>query len=513
MSQGRKDAPEPSLFVECTRVYDHIPKRHFYEQLNGLLDLGFVRELTRPLYAPKLGRPSLDPEVFVKCMLIGFFENIIYDTELEYRLADSLTFRKFLGYGLEERTPDESTLRKTRQRMPEELFRAVFGYVLDVCGKHGLLKGRALGTDSTLVDANASMDSLCHRELGCTYEEYMLALRRQDAPEASLSEARNADKDREGKASNRDWESPTDPESRVMQHSDKHTHLSWKVDASVDLETGAIVSVGADQANVSDQSDFLERVDEAVEALEERGYSPEVVVADKGHHSGENLAGLEQRGLVGLVSSPHRKQGAEGFRREDFRYDAEGDTLECPMGERMMRVDRRDEHRRQYRAPGRACQSCPHFGICTTNRRGRTVSVSVYEDLVKANRVRVHSEAALPLLQIRRQRGERPFGYFKQFGGLRRMSGRGLNFAVKKALMAGAAWNLLLVIKKLLRGLPSDRLYTAMWLSWALLERICRPWGAPDDGKPHRRLETNKNPISSPTPLQLGRYGYLSGGC
>ena len=139
--------------------------------------------------------------------------------------------------------------------------------------------------------------------------------------------------------------------------------------------------------------------------------------------------------------------------------------------------------------------------------------VSCYEDLVQANRGRVHSEAALPLLQRRLQRGELPFCDFKQFGGLRRMSGRGLNFAVKKALMAGAAWNLLLVIKKLLRGLPSDRLYTAMWLSWALLERICRPWGAPDDGKPHRRLETNKNPISSPTPLQLGRYGYLSGGC
>jgi hypothetical protein len=111
------------LFVECTRVYEHIPRTHFYERLGKLLDLRFVYELTRPLYAEVMGRPSLDPVVFFKCMLIGFFENIVYDTELEYRLADSLTFRKFLGYSLEERTPDESTLRKTRQRMPEEAFR------------------------------------------------------------------------------------------------------------------------------------------------------------------------------------------------------------------------------------------------------------------------------------------------------------------------------------------------------------------------------------------------------
>src|ERR1043166_2206189 len=272
MSQGHKQAPEPALFIEAVDLYRHIPQGHFYERLSQVLDLSFVYPLTAPLYAARLGRPSLDPVVFFKCMLVGFFENIVADTELEYRIADSLTLRRFLGYSLEERTPDESTLRKTRHRMPEEAFREVFSRVLDQCQAAELLKGRAVGTDSTQVDANASMDSLRHKTLGCTYEEYIVALRRQDQPTATREEAAAQDRKRgNGKASNQEWESRTDPEARVMQHADGHTHLSYRVDTTVDLETGVIVTAGAELANVSAQADFLLRVDEATETLSERG--------------------------------------------------------------------------------------------------------------------------------------------------------------------------------------------------------------------------------------------------
>ena len=82
LSQGHKDKPEPTLFVPAAELYAHIPKKHFYEQLDEVLDLSFVYDLTRPLYAEKMVRQSLDPVIFFKCMLVGFFENIIYDTEL-----------------------------------------------------------------------------------------------------------------------------------------------------------------------------------------------------------------------------------------------------------------------------------------------------------------------------------------------------------------------------------------------------------------------------------------------
>jgi transposase len=478
LSQGRKAKPEAALFVPACELYAHIPKKHFYEQLDAALNLSFVYELTKPLYAEKMGRPSLDPVIFFKCMVVGFFENIIYDTELEFRIADSLTLRRFLGYELDERTPDESTLRKTRQKMPVESFAAVFDYVLEVCQRHDLLRGRALGTDSSVVDANASMDSLRHKELGCTYEEYMLALRRQDDPDATREEAAQADKCRKGKASNSDWESATDPESRVMQHADGHTHPSYKVDATVDLETGVIVSAGADLANVSDQSDCLERVDEASQALEERGLVAVAVVADKGHHSGENLVGIEERGLVPLISSPNQNRGAPGFRREDFRYDSEADTLTCPAGQVLARLSKKDKIARHYKAKGSVCRSCPNLGMCTKDRRGRAVSISVYEDVVRANRERVHSEEVRPLMQIRRQRGEAPFGYFKQFGGLRRFAGRGLAYAFKKTLVAALGWNLLILVKTLMRNLPHapvSALAQMLLGLWTAIQRTFTP--------------------------------------
>ena len=444
MSQGRKIRPAPALFVPSGDPYRHIPRGQFYDRLAGVLDLSFVYQLTAPLYAGKLGRPSLDPTVFFKCMLIGFFENITADTELEYRIADSLTLRRFLGYGLDERTPDESTLRKTRQSMPEETFRLVFSNVLDLCQAGGLLKGRAVGIDSTQVDANASMDSLRHKTLGCTYEEYILMLRRQDLPDANRQEAAQADRGRSGKASNQEWQSDTDPDARVMQHADGHTHLSYRVDTTVDLETGVIVAAGAEFGHVSDQADCLVRVDEADLELANRGLEMLAVAADKGFHSQDNLEGLDERGLFTVISSPSTERGKPGFRRENFSYEPGTDTLTCPAGKLMRRRGGSETAKqRQYQARGSDCRACVHFGVCTTSQKGRSVSIPVRDDLIRENRERTRTEQGRPLGQIRRQRGEAPFAYFKAYGGLRRLQGRGLDYALKKTLMAAAGWNLL----------------------------------------------------------------------
>jgi hypothetical protein len=105
-----------------------------------------------------------------------------------------------------------------------------------------------------------------------------------------------------------------------------------------------------------------------------------------------------------------------------------------------------------YRAKGRVCEACPNFGRCTTSRHGRAVGISIYEQQVLSNRERVHSLDARPLMQIRRQRGESPFAYFKGYGGLRSLSGRGLMFATKKVLVAMAGWNLLLLVKAMMRA-------------------------------------------------------------
>ncbi|MHB9023055.1 MAG: transposase [Armatimonadota bacterium] len=325
------------------------------------------------------------------------------DRALEFRLADSLVIRQYLGYGLEERTPDESTLRKTRQLIPEETFRLVFMHVLAQCAERGLVRGRALGMDSTTVDANASMDSLVHKELGGTYEDFMVALKRQDTPDATKDAAQAADKDRPGKASNAVWSSPSDPDARVMQHADKHTHLSYHVDATVDLESGVIVSVGADYADHGDQQTCLDRVDEAVEHVEAVGGTPQMIVGDKGHHSGENLRGIAERGLIPLTSSPCQTRGAEGFRRENFTFDPQTDCYTCPAGQTLTRRTSRQDTKR-YQARGAVCRACPHFEVCTTSKTGRGLSISHDDEIIQQNRERVHHPDARPIMMIRRHK-------------------------------------------------------------------------------------------------------------
>jgi hypothetical protein len=314
--------------------------------------------------------------------------------------------------------------------------------------------------------------------------------------------------------------SPTDPEARIAPHADGHTHLSYRVDTTVALESGVVVTAGAELANVSDQTDFLLRVDEASEVLAERGLTPKAVVADKGHHSGPNLAGLQERGLVGLVSSPTNTRGALGFRREDFRYDAERDLLICPVGTLLRRRQLPEDSRRAarvYQARGRECRQCPHFGVCTTSRSGRSVSVPIHEELIAANRKRVRDPELRPLLQIRRQRGEGPFGYFKQFGGLRRFAGRGLDYATKKTLIAGIGWNLLCLLRQAAQAeaqIPLLALLltclTALGRLWGALCRARKPiWATMGD--PQRRRRACRP--ARVRPLHLLRIARLSARC
>ena len=118
MNHPHKRPPEPTLFVETADLYRRIRRGHFGEWLAQALDLWSVAPLAAPLYADKLGRPSLDPVVFFRCMLIGFFENIVSGTELEYRIADSLTLRRFLGYSLEGHTTMRAPYAGPTRRCP-----------------------------------------------------------------------------------------------------------------------------------------------------------------------------------------------------------------------------------------------------------------------------------------------------------------------------------------------------------------------------------------------------------
>ena len=156
--------PKPRRLHEPIAVSldDLVPRSNFYRHLEAKLDLSFVRDWTRALYAER-GRPSIDPVVFFKLQLIMFFEGIRSERKLIETANLNLAHRWYLGYPLDEDLPDHSSLTRIRQRLGVDIFQRFFEKVVDLCQEAGLVWGRELYFDATKVEANAGIPSLIPR--------------------------------------------------------------------------------------------------------------------------------------------------------------------------------------------------------------------------------------------------------------------------------------------------------------------------------------------------------------
>jgi len=182
MFRRKKAAEQSSLWI-ATSDLPSTRVKSFYQKLDRVLsEMGFgeqVRELCAPFYVRDVsrgGRPGIDPEVYFKMLLVGFFENLPSERGIAGRCADSLSIRSFLHYELDENTPEHSSFTIIRQRLDSEVYEQVFGFVLTALKQKGLLKGRHLGIDASVIEANASLGSLEHRLSGEAYAEYVKKL-------------------------------------------------------------------------------------------------------------------------------------------------------------------------------------------------------------------------------------------------------------------------------------------------------------------------------------------------
>jgi transposase len=246
MGTRKRRERQEQLWVTHTELANG-PGHPFYARLNGLLDREkfdeFAETQCAKFYAEKNGRPSLAPGTYFRLLLIGYFEGIDSERGIAWRAADSLGLRQFLRIGLDEETPDHSTISRTRRLIDVETHRQVFLWVLGVIADHGLLKGKTVGVDATTLEANAAMRSIVRRDTGASYEEFLKDLAQQSGIETPTREdLARVDRKREKKSSNLDWESPTDPDARIAKMKDGTTHLAHKAEHAVDMETGAVIA-------------------------------------------------------------------------------------------------------------------------------------------------------------------------------------------------------------------------------------------------------------------------------
>lgn len=336
MAMGSSKGKEKLLFL----TPDDLPQgaaMPFYDKLNAVLrEAGFdefVAGVCAPFYHRSLGRPSLPPEVYFRMLLLGYLLGINSERGIAMQASDNLSLREFLGYELYERTPDHSTLARTRQRLSLEAHEAVFRWVVGQLRGAGLAPGEELAVDATTLQANAALQGLQRKADGAAYGEYVRQLAEAAGESVgSREELQSFDRQRAGKKlSNAEWESGADPDARVARMKDGGTDMAYKAEHAVDLESGALLADTGDSQSLPETLEAVEQTqEEAVEA----------VVLDRGYHSDETLERLEGAGVESYVPEPRRrgKRQWKGKAAAQARHVANRERAGSARGRELARL-------------------------------------------------------------------------------------------------------------------------------------------------------------------------------
>jgi transposase len=290
------------------------PQITFYTKLNSILEkIGFgeqIRKLSEPYYSSKTNcRPPIDPEIYFKMLMIGFFENLRSERAIAARCADSLSIRAFLGYSITESTPEHSTLSVIRQRLPQNVFSQVFSIVLKELKNNGLVKGKNLALDTSVIEANASLRLLHNRMTGESYAKYISELAKQAGvnPEDKAAVSRFDRKRKDRKTSNEEWYNPYEPDAKIGRTKDGATDMIYKPEHIVDLDTGAIVDADILLGDRGDTDCLSERLVDAQIRLLDISDNPleeelvETATSDKGYYNVQEITEIQSLGITTVI--------------------------------------------------------------------------------------------------------------------------------------------------------------------------------------------------------------------
>src|SRR5215204_2092064 len=314
MAMGRQEDRRGDLMVTWSEM-PRSPGHVFYDRLQQVLvgagfD-GFVEEACRAYYARTMGAPSVPPGRYFRMHMVGYFEGIDSERGIEWRCSDSLSLREFLRLERRQQVPDHSWLSKTRGRLPHEVHERVFGWVLTLVAEHGLVKGKRIGVDASTMEANAALRTIVRRDNGRTYREMLRQMAKESGIETpTADDLVRLDRARKGKKlSNEEWTSKTDPEAKIAKLKDGRTHLAYKPEHAVDLDTGVIVAAAlhpADNGDTPTIAGTLSRAEKNLAQINAAPTSdkPSELVTDKGYHSRALLKDLDGGAWKTRIAEP-----------------------------------------------------------------------------------------------------------------------------------------------------------------------------------------------------------------
>jgi transposase len=459
---GKQPPREPKLLYYDLCLETRVPPDHLLRQIRAAVDFDFTYDLVRERYGVK-GNVSVPPPVLLKLMLLLFLYDVPSERELLRALPYRLDWLWFLGYDLDSEVPDHSVLSKARRRWGSEVFETVFARGVSQCVRAGLVNGRKIHLDGSLVDANASNNSV-RQGPEMLIERLRQELRGEmvklDAPEPAappaseppagdpvpshqppcpssprLSEPTVAQQ-REGtkkyyQPKNRSLVSTTDPDAAVVRKGSQGPRARYKHHRVVDDQCGVVTAVETTAGDVEENARLMALVNQH---QRNTGGPVETVVADTQYGTVENFRACRQRGIVShmadLSLSQANKPKNQGiFALEQFVYDPSTDTYRCPAGQTLTR--RKHKKLRaayEYACAAATCRDCSMRRRCTRAQKGaaRTIKRHYDQEAIDQAKEQSHSRAAKRDRQRRKWRMEGSFGDAATHHGFKRARWRRL---------------------------------------------------------------------------------------
>ena len=454
---GRKGSDQGQFFYAFD-LDDLVPKDHLLRGIDHFLDLSDLHEHLAPYYS-HTGRPSIDPELMIRMLIVGYCFGIRSERRLCEEVALNLAYRWFCRLSIEDTVPDHSTFSKNRHGRfrDAEAFRYVFEQVLQRCIDEGLVGGEGFATDASVVKADASRQR--HHEGddddwgggGRAIDEYLNALDRSVPPGGQPAKK----------------VSQTDPASRWTSAPGGPAFYAYSTNYLIDTNAGIIMDVEATPANrtfeVESTQHMLERVEERFEI------KPRTLIGDTAYGTAKMLGWLvEEQAITPHVPVFDKSEGKAGqFGRSDFTWEAEADGYVCPGGKSLRRNRRKFKKKRTgitkantiiYRAAESDCRLCPLKSQCCPKEPARKIHRSVHEDARELVRGLTKTEA---YAQSRKDRKkvEMLFAHMKRILKIDRLRLRGITGARDEFLLTATAQNLRRMAQWLGTGPPGAHVW------------------------------------------------------
>src|SRR5215471_10934319 len=415
------------------KLEDQVPKNHLLRLIDGHVNFEFIRAKLKDRYSDA-GRPSIDPELLLRMLLVGYLYGVTSERKLVEELRMHLAWRWFTGLGFDQEIPHHSTFSKNRHGRFQQsnLFQELFEEIVARCVAAGLVKGKHMSVDGSFIQANADHHSRVPPEqlaevakVNHTVREYLAELEEENPVEAPVPQ--------------QDKVSTTDPDSTYATKGGP-ARLGYYDNYLVDNASCVIVGVQATAARISHESVAAR---EMIERYRERyGYLPQTLAADTTYGNGEMLQWLDERGIAAYIRVKENPNGpTDLYGIDQFTYVPEENCYICPEGKVLKYVGINPLNRTHlYYSTIKRCRECSQKSRCTRGKY-RTIAIHTCEPA----RQRAHALAQTPAFAISqraRRKVEALFAELKNYIGLRRLRLRGMRFVREQFYLAATAQNL-----------------------------------------------------------------------